>query len=136
MLGSGLATCSISREVYPTGVAASGALAAVAAEAAEAEAAEVAEAAEAAEAAEDWRGGGVPERRAARAAEAKETEPPLALALGLPSAVVATLRASVALALHRGAAAAPLRATAPSGLGTIIALRAAAPTGERRGGSV
>ena len=82
---------------------------------------------------------GVPARRAARAAEAKETEPPLALALGtdgLPFAIVAALRASVALALHRGAAAAPLRATAPSGLGTIIALRAAAPTGERRGGSV
>ena len=127
--------------MYPTGVAASGALAAVVAEAAEAEAAEVAEAAEAAEAAEDWRGEGVPARRVARAAEAKETEPPLALALGadgLPFAIVAALRASVALALHCGVAAAPLhnRANAPSGLGTIIALRAAAPTGERRGGSV
>ena len=81
------------------------------------------------------------QRRAARAAEAKETEPPLALALGadgLPFAIVAALRASVALALHCGVAAAPLhnRANAPSGLGTIIALRAAAPTGERRGGSV
>ena len=75
-------------------------------------------------------------RRAARAADAKETEPPLALALGTDglSSVVA-LRASVALALHRGAAAAPPRhlAAAPSGLGSVIALRAAAPTGERRG---
>ena len=91
--------------MYPTGVAASGALAAVVAEAAEAEAAEVAEAAEAAEAAEDWRGEDVPARRAARAAEAKETEPPLALALGtagLPFAIVAAWRASVALALVFG----------------------------------
>ena len=118
--------------MWPTGVAASGAdaavafEAAVAAEAAEAavaaeaaEAAEYAETAETAEAAEDWRGDGVLARRAARAAEANETEPPLALAaLGTAGRAL------------QGEAIAAL---GTAGLGSVIALRAAAPAVERRG---
>ena len=91
--------------------AAEAAVAAVAAEAAEA--AEYAETAETAEAAEDWRGDGVLARRAARAAEANETEPPLALAaLGTAGRAL------------QGEAIAAL---GTAGLGSVIALRAAAP---------